>query len=170
MKLFGINFLLILITFLNTTIFCSIFPDKIKKSDYLFIIDIQNQKNYLYFKDTLIDSFDISTGSKNRYKGNREMPEGIWRLTEKISDKEIKRRFENRAEIYGPRLISLEKFNDTKNNFIKTNRAFHGTNEPQNIGKPTSMGCVYHYNSDIKFLYSFIPKNTLVISTNEPLE
>ena len=114
MKLIGINFILTLIFALNSIIYCSIFPEKIKKSDYLFIIDIQNQKNYLYFKDTLIDTFDISTGSKNRYKGNREMPEGIWRLTEKIADKEIKRRFKNRAEIYGPRLISLEKFNDNK--------------------------------------------------------
>ena len=45
-----------------------------------------------------------------------------------------------------------------------TTKAFHGTNEPFNIGKPTSMGCVYHYDEDIIDLYAFIPKNTLVIT------
>ena len=133
MKLLGINFILSSFILFNLIAIGDILPEKIKKSDYLFIIDIKSQKNYLYFKDTLIDSFDISTGSKNRYKGNREMPEGIWRLTEKITEKEIKRRFKNNANIYGPRLISLEKFNENNMSFIKTNRAFHGTNEPENI-------------------------------------
>ena len=66
--------------------------------------------------------------------------------------------------IYGARLIYLDKYNDQTKQFIRTNKAFHGTNEPENIGKPTSMGCVYHYDHDIIDIYSFIPENTLVIS------
>ena len=166
MKLFGIN-ILILILVLSQYLLGSIIPDNIKQSEYIFIIDIKKQKNYLYFKDTLIDTFIISTGSKNRYKGNREMPEGLWRLTKKMNQKEINNVFKERAAIYGPRLISLEKYSEKKQAFVKTNRAFHGTNEPENIGSPTSMGCVYHYNEDIIYLYDFIPENTLVISTNE---
>ena len=70
----------------------------------------------------------------------------------------------NLAPIYGARLIYLERFDKKENRFKYTNRAFHGTNEPHNIGKPTSMGCVYHYDHDIIYLYSFIPYDTLVIS------
>ena len=106
----------------------------------------------------------MSTGSKTRYKGNRELTEAIWRLRGKISEKTIKERFKQNAEIYGPRLISLEKYSPEKKTFIKTNKAFHGTNEPENIGKPTSMGCIYHTNHDILSIYSFIPENTIVIS------
>jgi lipoprotein-anchoring transpeptidase ErfK/SrfK len=131
-------------------------PPELPPTKYLFVLDISNQKNYLYYKDTLIDSFSVSTGSKTRYKGNREMKEGVWRLGQRMDS--------NLAPIYGARLIYLEKYVPTKKKFVKTNLAFHGTNEPHNIGRPTSMGCVYHYDSDIIDLYTFIPQHTLVIT------
>ena len=59
-------------------------PNEITPTDYIFIVNISSQKNYLYYKDTLIDEFNVSTGSKTRYKGNRELPEGIWKLTQRI--------------------------------------------------------------------------------------
>ena len=142
----------------------NIIPSKINISDYIFIIDINKQKNYLYYKNTLIDTFNISTGSKDRYSGNRELSEGLWRLNGKLDQAEINKIFKDNADIYGPRLIYLEKYNIKKQMFVKTNKAFHGTNEPENIGKPTSMGCVYHLNQDIKNIYSYIPNNTIVIS------
>ena len=166
MKLFGIKFIVLLfIIYVPFQTFGNNLPNNISESDYLFVININEQKNYLYYKNTLIDTFNISTGSKDRYKGNREMSEGLWRLTKKMNQKEIIKTFKERSDIYGPRLISLEKYNPSNKTFMKTNKAFHGTNEPENIGKPTSMGCVYHYNSDIEYIYSFIPINTLVIST-----
>ena len=132
----------------------------ISPTDYLFIVDINAQKNYLFYKNTLIDVFNVSTGSKTRYKGNRELPEAVWRLGNRID----KRRQPDLSAIYGARLIYLEKYSTTKKTFRQTVKAFHGTNEPHNIGKPTSMGCVYHYDDDIIALYEFIPKHTLVIS------
>ena len=122
----------------------------------MFIVEIDTQKNYLFYNDTLIDVFDVSTGSKTRYRGNRELKEAVWRLGTRI-DKNLK-------PIYGARLIYLEQYNQKTARFVKTNKAFHGTNEPENIGKPTSMGCVYHYDEDIIYLYSFIPKHSLVVS------
>ena len=98
----------------------------------------------------------MSTGSKDRYKGNRELTEGVWRLGQRLDG--------DLAPLYGPRLIYLEKYQPDNQMFVKTNRAFHGTNEPNNIGRPTSMGCVYHYNHDIIDIYSFIPDQTLVVS------
>ena len=68
----------------------------------MFIVEISTQKNYLFYKKTMIDVFTVSTGSKTRYKGNREMKEGIWRLGQRM-DKGL-------ADIYGARLIYLEKY------------------------------------------------------------
>lgn len=158
MKLLGINLFII---FYATVLFgfehvFEKIPIELDRTDYMFIVEIDTQKNYLFYKDTLIDVFDVSTGSKTRYKGNREMKEAVWRLGSRTQ--------ENLQPIYGARLIYLEKYNLKKKQFIKTNKAFHGTNEPFNIGKPTSMGCVYHYDEDIIDLYSYIPKHSLVIS------
>ena len=160
MKFIGIKLLLIhfSIVSLGFQHILNKIPETIQETDYIFIVEIQTQKNYLFYKKTLLDIFSVSTGSKTRYKGNREMKEGIWRLGQRID--------KNLAPIYGARLIYLEKYNKKKSLFAKTNKAFHGTNEPFNIGKPTSMGCVYHFDNDIIDLYSFIPKNTLVISVN----
>ena len=160
MKLIGISILCFLIN--HCYGFSHIFeqiPKSIEKTDYIFIVEINTQTNFLFYKKTLIDQFPISTGSKTRYKGNREMKEGLWRLSLKMD--------KNLAPIYGVRLIYLDKYNVNKKKFYRTNKAFHGTNEPQNIGKPTSMGCVYHFDEDILDIYSFIPKHTLVITVKE---
>ena len=158
MKYLGIK-LLITIFSLQLMAFTHVFdriPQELIHSDYIFIVEIDTQTNYLFYKGTLIDQFSVSTGSKTRYKGNREMKEGVWRLGLRM-DKDL-------AAIYGARLIYLEKYNFNTKKFVKSNKAFHGTNEPYNIGKPTSMGCVYHFDEDIIDLYTFIPKNTLVIT------
>ncbi|MBL6723090.1 MAG: L,D-transpeptidase [Candidatus Margulisbacteria bacterium] len=158
MKLLGISLILTGIAYASLTldeIFKDI-PSTISTSDYVFVVDVHSQKNFLFYKNTLIDHFMVSTGSKHRYKGNREMREGVWRLSSRMN--------ENLAPIYGARLIYLEKYNKEKQKFVRTNRAFHGTNEPENIGQPTSMGCVYHFDQDIIDLYEYIPKDTLVIT------
>ena len=163
MKFIGINLLLVLYSsflFGFDHIFNRI-PTELKRTDYMFIVEIETQKNYLFYNDTLLDIFDVSTGSKTRYKGNREMKEGIWRLGTRIGH--------GLKPIYGARLIYLEKYNQRTKQFVKTNKAFHGTNEPFNIGKPTSMGCVYHYDEDIIYLYSFIPEHSLVVSVKNIL-
>ena len=159
MKFIGISLFLFWFPCFGLTDLLDRIPKELDQTDYVFVVDIKSQVNYLYFKNTLIDQFSVSTGSKTRYKGNREMKEGVWRLSQKIE--------KNLAPIYGARLIYLDKYNKRKKKFIRTNRAFHGTNEPFNIGKPTSMGCVYHFDRDILDIYSFIPKHTLVISINE---
>jgi hypothetical protein len=134
-------------------------PADLPRTDYLFVVDIATQTNYLFFKNSLIDQFSVSTGSKTRYSGNRSLPESVWRLGTRIDT--------NLAPIYGARLIYLDTYNVQKKQFLQTNRAFHGTNEPQNIGNPTSMGCVYHMDRDIIDIYTYIPEHTLVVSRYE---
>ena len=55
------------------------------QTDYMFIVEIDTQTNYLFYKNTLINTFKLSTGSKTRYKRNREMKEGVWRLGQRIA-------------------------------------------------------------------------------------
>ena len=155
-QLLGLSFLILSTWCYPLPVAMHDIPGTLLSSDYVFIVEISTQKNYLYYKNILIDQFDVSTGSKDRYVGDRTLPVGIWRLGKRID--------KNLAPIYGARLIYLEKWDDESKSFKFTNRAFHGTNEPENIGQPTSMGCVYHFDHDIIYLYSFIPHDTLVIS------
>ena len=134
-------------------------PATIDPTDYLFVVEISTQTNYLFHHKVLIDQFPVSTGSKTRYKGDREMTEGLWRLGARV-DRDL-------TPIYGARLIYLEKYDPKTKEFVKTNRAFHGTNEPHNIGTPTSMGCVYHLDDDIIHIYSTVPHHTLVLTVKE---
>ena len=158
MKYLGIKLIILMISYqlMGFTHVFDRIPTELVHTDYVFVVEIETQTNYLFYKRALIDQFSVSTGSKTRYKGNREMKEGVWRLGLRM-EKDL-------APIYGARLIYLEKYNPRTNQFFKTNKAFHGTNEPYNIGKPTSMGCVYHYDEDIIDLYNFIPTKTLVIT------
>lgn len=161
MKSFGINVVICLICFIssNASAFDHVFariPKELSHTDYMFIVEIDTQTNYLFYKNTLINTFKVSTGSKSRYKGNREMKEAVWRLGQRIGS--------GLKPIYGARLIYMEKYREDKKTFVKTNKAFHGTNEPFNIGKPTSMGCVYHFDETIIDLYSYIPNHSLIVT------
>ncbi|MFC1771142.1 L,D-transpeptidase [Candidatus Margulisiibacteriota bacterium] len=131
-------------------------PPELEITDFISIVDISDQKNYLFYKNKILLITSVSTGSKDRYKGDRTMFEAVWRLGEKV-EKDL-------IPLYGPRLIYLEKYLPGSQSFIKTKKAFHGTKEPFNLGNPTSMGCVYHHNDVIKKLYNILPGNTLVIT------
>jgi lipoprotein-anchoring transpeptidase ErfK/SrfK len=158
MKFAGISVFTALL-YINIAVVASVFhriPEEVPVTDYVFVVDIQDQTNYLFYKQTLVDQFSVSTGSKTRYKGDRTMPEGVWRLGQRMAT--------GLAPIYGARLIYLEKYHSQKKQFFKTNKAFHGTNEPHLIGQPTSMGCVYHFDDDIVGIYSHIPDHSLVIT------
>ena len=161
MKLFGTSLWIFFLSFVShgfDHVFNQI-PNELTPTDYMFVVEIDTQTNYLFYKKTLIDSFKVSTGSKTRYKGNREMKEAVWRLGQRMA--------QDLAPIYGARLIYLEKYRPDLQKFVKTNKALHGTNEPFNIGQPTSMGCVYHYDEDIIDLYTFIPNHSLVVSVKK---
>lgn len=59
--------------------------------------------------------------------------------------------------VYGSRAMELSN----------KNYAIHGTNDPYNIGKNVSLGCIRLKNPDVEELYSMTPLNTPVtISRN----
>ena len=134
-------------------------PKEINITDYLSVVVISEQKHYLFHNGELQAIYPVSTGSKTRYKGDRTMKEGLWRLGRKM-DKDL-------APIYGVRLIFMEKYNPKTQTYRETNLAFHGTNEPERIGSASSMGCVYHYDRDMLKLYDLLPRHSLILTVNQ---
>ena len=73
MKLIGISWLIGLSC--SAYSFESIFnklPNELNPTDYMFIVEISTQKNYLFYKKTMIDVFTVSTGSKQDTKGTEK--------------------------------------------------------------------------------------------------
>jgi hypothetical protein len=131
-------------------------PNELDMTDFICVVVISEQKNYVFYKGKIIYVTTVSTGSKTRYKGDRTMSQGVWRLGDRV-EKDL-------IPLYGARLIYMEKYISRLKKFVKTKKAFHGTEEPNNLGRPTSMGCVYHHNNVIKKLYRLLPDKTLVIT------
>lgn len=125
-------------------------PASLERTEYLAIVAVPEQKNYIFNGKTLLKTYTISTGT-----GQNKMPEAVWRIGEK-KDTEL-------GVTYGPRLMFLEVWD--RKEFKETTRALHGTNEPEKIGTNFGLGCVYHYNEDITELYDLLPQETLVVTT-----
>lgn len=134
-------------------------PAELDPTSYLSVVVLSEQKDYIFRDNELIGTYPVSTGSKDRYESDRTLRQGVWRMARRVS--------QNLEPLYGPRLIYLQYYNPYKKKFVDTRKAFHGTDEPQNLGKPTSMGCVYHHNDDIIKLYDMLPDKTLVITVQK---
>jgi lipoprotein-anchoring transpeptidase ErfK/SrfK len=138
-------------------------------TEYLVVVDISEQREYLFEKGgSFIQMYTVSTGGTRVKVGtevndqgvtvpvyaNRAMGESVWRISEKLEG--------NLSPIYGPRLMMLDRL--TRSGWIQTDVALHGTNEPEILGTPQSLGCVYHDNADIIPLYDMLAVGTLVVS------
>lgn len=134
-------------------------PAELDTTSYLSVVVISEQKDYIFRDNKLIGIYPVSTGSKDRYESDRTLRQGVWRMARRVS--------QDLEPLYGPRLIYLQYYNPYKKQFIDTLKAFHGTDEPHNLGRPTSMGCVYHHNNDIIELYEILPDKTLVITVEK---
>jgi hypothetical protein len=132
----------------------TLIPQSLEETEWLIVVDRSEQIEYIFQNRKFIKTYVVSTGSATRYSYDATLPLGIWRIGQKVDS--------NLTEIYGPRLMYIEKWNGTE--FVKTQKALHGTNEPENLGKATSLGCIYHSNEDITELYDWIPQGTLVIT------
>lgn len=138
-------------------------------TDYLVVVDISEQKEYLFTNEgEFVDMYRIATGATSVYAGtevnadgvsvpvyeNRAMGVSVWRVS-------VKRDY-NLEPLYGPRLMWLEK--RVGNGWMETEVALHGTNTPEILGTPSSLGCIYHENADIIELYELLDVGTLVVA------
>ncbi|MBN1618069.1 L,D-transpeptidase, partial [Candidatus Dojkabacteria bacterium] len=134
-------------------------------SESLVVVDISEQREYI-FTDTgvLYGTYTISTGRSAVSLGttddgvekteNRGWVPGVWRIYRKLD--------ENVPAGYGPRIMFLERY--SYNSWIRTSVALHGTNRPDLLGVPWSLGCVYHENAVIIELYEVLEVNDLVVA------
>lgn len=129
-------------------------PGELEETEWLIVVDRSEQKDYFFHNRKFFKSYIVSTGSATRYSYDATLPIAVWRIGQKIPY--------SMGEIYGPKLMYLEIWRGSY--FEKTNKALHGTNEPENLGQATSLGCIYHSNEDIIEIYDLIPEGTLVIT------
>lgn len=140
-------------------------------SDYIVVVDVSEQREYVFSKDgEFIDMYTVSTGATSVYVGecpddeeecdeedlyqDRSMGKSVWKVVSKVDS--------GLASMYGPRLMRLDRY--LSGGWIQTLVALHGTNQPENIGTPFSLGCIYHNNADIIALYDLIDIGTFVVA------
>lgn len=109
-------------------------------------IEIAKESNTLFLisGETVIREFPVALGKNNL------TPEGLFWVNRKMSfpDKGIPLN----SNAYGSRAMEL-----SNNSY-----AIHGTNDPENIGKNVSLGCIRLKNPDVEELYAMTPLYTPV--------
>ncbi len=124
---------------------------KVVSGEYAFFVDKEKQTTSVW-KNTweFVEDMKISTGmnpGNKRKGGDHKTPEGYARISQiqNTSRWEFEGRGANPAPgDYGPWGLRL-KYDGRKWRSI----LFHGTNEPYNLGKRVSHGCIRFHNEDI---------------------
>ena len=173
----------ILICSLAITFFCT----ESHSQNNEIIVDISEQRLYLYNNDNLVQSFPVSTSKygEGQIENSFKTPLGLHEIKEKIGDKApintifIARENTNKiAEI-------LIKSDDTQDDFVTSrilwldglengiNRGvgvdsysryiyIHGTHEEGLIGQKASRGCIRMFNNDVIELFDMVSEGTKV--------
>ena len=140
---------------------------KIPRGPFNAKIDTSDFRLDLYLQDTYLRSYRVALG---RGSGT---PLGTWKVTECLenpryypSESATEKRVipggvpENPL---GTRWIGLE---GTAGDAVgKEGFGIHGTNEPDSIGNPVSLGCVRLRNEDVEFVYSTMRAGKSIITT-----
>jgi LysM repeat protein len=121
----------------------------------------------LYLQDTYVRSFPVAVGAE------QSTPTGVWKVVDR----------QRNPTYYPPPSSSIKRVvgpNDPENPlggfWIKlegvdgdavgrTGFGIHGTNEPDSIGKPVSLGCVRLRNDDAAFLYGALLPGRSTVTT-----
>ncbi len=146
-------------------------------SQHLVVVDISEQKEYIFNKDgDILHIYRISTGRSDLFPvevcdevendegeeeevceqelESRQMGPSVWKVASKA-----KGEF---APTYGPRIMMLHK--RVNGNWVRTQVALHGTDQPNLLGMPTSLGCIYHENVDIIELFEILEVGDYVVA------
>lgn len=126
---------------------------QVNPKDIKVIVDISEQEAYVKNpNDNKFRSYTVSTGGPEPYK---YMTEELWKVVRKMDS--------GLSAIYGPRLLLLAR-RLPNGNFVTTTIALHGTNTPEILGRPLSLGCVYFRNEDILQIYDVVNLDDLVVT------
>jgi lipoprotein-anchoring transpeptidase ErfK/SrfK len=151
------------------------------------IVDISEQRLYLYNNDNLVQSFPVSTSKygEGQIENSFKTPLGLHEIKEKIGDQvPINTIFTARVNTNKVAEIQINP-NDTEDDFVTSrilwldglengiNRGvgvdsygryiyIHGTHEEGLIGQKASHGCIRMFNNDVIELFDMVSEGTKV--------
>ena len=151
------------------------------------IVDISEQRLYLFNNDNLVQSFPVSTSKygEGQIENSFKTPLGLHEIKEKIGDKApINTIFIARENTNKRAEIQINP-NDTEDDFVTSrilwldglengiNRGvgvdsysryiyIHGTHEEGLIGQKASHGCIRMFNNDVIELFDLVSEGTKV--------
>ena len=151
------------------------------------IVDISEQRLYLFNNDNLVQSFPVSTSKygEGQIENSFKTPLGLHEIKEKIGDKApINTIFTARENTNKRAEIQINP-NDTEDDFVTSrilwldglengiNRGagvdsysryiyIHGTHEEGLIGQKASHGCIRMFNNDVIELFDMVSEGTKV--------
>ena len=151
------------------------------------IVDISEQRLYLYNNDNLVQSFPVSTSKygEGQIENSFKTPLGLHEIKEKIGDKApINTIFTARENTNKRAEIQINP-KDTEDDFVTSrilwldglengiNRGvgvdsysryiyIHGTHEEGLIGQKASHGCIRMFNNDVIELFDMVSEGTKV--------
>ena len=153
----------------------------------IIIVDISEQRLYLYSNNDLIQSFPVSTSKygEGQTENSFKTPLGLHEIKEKIGHKApINTIFTARVNTNKRADVQIKQ-NDTEDDFVTSrilwldgledgiNRGLgvdsynryiyiHGTHEEGLIGQKASHGCIRMFNNDVIELFDIVSEGTKV--------
>ena len=163
------------------------FITKVYSQNNIIIVDISEQRLYLYSNNDLIQSFPVSTSKygEGQIENSFKTPLGLHEIKEKIGHKApINTIFTARVNTNKRADVQIEQ-NDTEDDFVTSrilwldgledgiNRGLgvdsynryiyiHGTHEEGLIGQKASHGCIRMFNNDVIELFDIVSEGTKV--------
>ena len=163
------------------------FITKVYSQNDIIIVDISEQRLYLYSNNDLIQSYPVSTSKygEGQTENSFKTPLGLHEIKEKIGHKApINTIFTARVNTNKRADVQIKQ-NDTEDDFVTSrimwldgledgiNRGLgvdsynryiyiHGTHEEGLIGQKASHGCIRMFNNDVIELFDIVSEGTKV--------
>ena len=163
------------------------FITKLYSQNNIIIVDISEQRLYLYSNNDLIQSYPVSTSKygEGQTENSFKTPLGLHEIKEKIGHKApINTIFTARVNTNKRADVQIKQ-NDTEDDFVTSrilwldgledgiNRGLgvdsynryiyiHGTHEEGLIGQKASHGCIRMFNNDVIELFDIVSEGTKV--------
>lgn len=116
------------------------------------IVDISEQIAYTFIDDNYVQKYTIASGDEKN--PDRRAYPNVWKIAYY--------RTEGLTPLYGPCLLGLDVYKNGSWN--STLRALHGTDTPEILGTPKSLGCIYFHNDDILKICDLYQKGDIVVN------
>lgn len=129
-------------------------------ADINLVLRLKERKVYVYKDSQIVATYPVAIGKKGR-----ETPTGEWQVMETIVNP-------GWTNFNTGKMMPPGKNNPLGSRWIgfwtdgKDTIGFHGTNQPDSIGKAVSHGCVRMHDKDVQALYPMVKVGTIVRVTN----